>query len=185
MINPSDDKLTVRVFFALWPAAGESRALAEWQTGLKDLCGGRLMRPDTLHVTLLFLGDMDMSHLEVLIQAVSKIRVEKFKLCFDQARYWEHNHILYAAPGSVPDALQKLVGELRLCMPDLKAEQFNPHVTLLRNALCSDVNLPKMSACNWQINDFVLVQSAPLAGVANYLVLARFPLLAPILNDEK
>ena len=179
-MNHPPDNPTARVFFALWPAAAESAQLAAWQTPLKRLCGGRAMRGETLHNTLVFIGDVELYGLEVLQLAAQEVSGESFELCFDEARYWGHNHIVYAAPRQVPQQLARLADTLkqRLAAHRFKFDrrEYKPHVTLLRNAHWSDAPLPAMQPVSWQIRDFALVQSAHRDGLMGYRVLARFPL---------
>jgi 2'-5' RNA ligase len=174
MMNTTSD--TVRVFFALWPADAERGRLAAWQEKLKEM--GRVMRTDTLHATLVFLGEVASARLEALTLAAAEVRAARFELCFDEARYWGHNHIVYAAPASTPSALQQLVDELgdHLLQHRFKFEEreYKPHVTLLRNVHWTDTPFPAMPKACWTVRDFVLVQSQ--GGGANYRVLARFPL---------
>jgi len=138
------------------------------------------MRTDTLHATLVFLGEVAQDRLEALKLAAEEVSAERMDLCFDQARYWGHNHILYAAPGDVPRSLLQLVSELErhLIRHRFKFEHqdYKPHVTLLRNARWCDDPLPEMRPVPWRIMDFVLLQSERRDGEANYRVLARFPL---------
>ena len=179
-MNHPPDNPTARVFFALWPAAAESAQLAAWQAPLKRLCGGRAMRGETLHNTLVFIGDVELYGLEVLQLAAQEVSGESFELCFDEARYWGHNHIVYAAPRQVPQQLAQLADTLkqRLAAHRFKFDrrEYKPHVTLLRNAHWSDAPLPAMQPVSWQIRDFALVQSAHRDGLMDYRVLARFPL---------
>jgi len=181
------DHTTARVFFALWPTAAERAQLAAWQAPLKRLCGGRVMRGATLHATLVFIGDVALYRLEALQLAAQEVAGEGFELCFDEARYWGHNHIVYAATRHTPQQLAQLVDALeqRLAAHRFKfashhpvSRDYQPHVTLLRNVRWSDTPLPAMQPASWQIGDFALVQSAPRNGLANYRVLARFPLRA-------
>lgn len=170
----------VRVFFALWPMAAGRAQLAAWQSPLEQLCGGRAMLGETLHTTLVFIGEIEQSRLEALQLAAQEVRGEAFGLCFDSARYWGHNHIVYAAPGDVPHQLVRLVEALeqRLIEHRFRFDRraYKPHVTLLRNAHWSDAPFPDLPAVRWQVRDFALVQSSPHDGVACYRVLARFPL---------
>lgn len=183
-MNHADDNSTdspnVRVFFALWPSAKERGCLAEWQEPLQRVAGGRLMQRETLHATLVFIGEIAPGRLEPLQLAAQEVSAEGFALCFDLAHYWGHNHIAYAAPSHVPPRLLQLVERLeeRLSRHHFKFERraYKPHVTLLRNAHWTDQPLPEMQAVRWQIGDFALVQSARQAGLARYRVLARFPL---------
>jgi len=216
-MSHTPDNPNARVFFALWPNATERKHLAAWQASLKRLCGGRAMRGETLHNTLVFIGNVELYGLEVLQLAAQEISGEGFELCFDEARYWGHNHIVYAAPRRVPQQLAQLVDALEQRLiahhfkfdsphPNLPPEgegtiaaphselirglgkcqamrgdmhlsrDYQPHVTLLRNAHWTDAPLPEMQPVRWEIRDFALVQSVHRDGLASYRVLARFPL---------
>ena len=167
---------TVRVFFALWPEHAGRHALACWPSQLP--CKGREMRAATLHATLVFLGDVAVDRLEALQLAAEEVSARAFELCFDQARYWGHNHIVYAAPGNIPNELSHLVSELEQNLIRHRfafdSREYKPHVTLLRNARWTDEPLPQMKPVCWKVEDFVLLQSG--RGEVNYTVLARFPL---------
>lgn len=138
------------------------------------------MRGETLHNTLVFLGNVTFNRLEALQLAALEISADGFELCFDQARYWGHNHIVYAAPSDAPQHLTLLVNKLeqRLRAHRFKFDQkdYCPHVTLLRNAKWNDAPLPTMPPVSWSIGDFALVQSVPQNGFTDYQVLTRFPL---------
>jgi 2'-5' RNA ligase len=107
----------VRLFFALWPSAAECVAMSAWHSPLRELCGGRVMRTDTLHSTLVFLGEVEESRLEALRLAAQETNGEGFELALTRARYWGHNHIVYAAPDAIPPQLAELVQELEACHP--------------------------------------------------------------------
>jgi len=168
MNNPE----SVRLFFALWPTAAECAALTRWQTTLQ--CGGRVMRPEALHATLLFLGNIEVARVETLKLAAEEISAENFEVCFDELRYWQHNHIVYAAPCAIPLQLQQLVHDLECAATahDFKFEQreYQPHVTLLRKA--HDCLLPELPQVVWMVKAFVLAQSHQ----GTYRILAHFPL---------
>lgn len=169
-----------KVFFALWPDAAGRAALAAWQPALRRLCGGREMQTENLHATLVFLGDVAEYRLEAMQLAAQEVQGRGFELRLTAARYWGHNHIVYAAPDAVPQPLFELVNELeqRLRKHRFHFEQqaYKPHVTLLRHARWDDTGLPFMSPVRWQFDDFALVQSLSDEQGARYEVLARFPL---------
>ena len=156
--------------------------MAAWQPPLQQLCGGRLMSADKLHNTLVFLGNVQPDRLEALQLAAQEANGAEFQLVFDIARYWGHNHIVYAAPGTVPTKLAQLVSELeqRLRHHHFKFDHrsYKPHVTLLRHAQWSDSPLPAMPQVLWKMRDFALVQSVSDEPEARYEVLTRFPLHA-------
>lgn len=171
----------MRLFFALWPSAAECAALAAWHTPLRELCGGRVMRTDTLHSTLVFLGEVEESRLEVVLLLAKGLGSGDFELKLTAAHYWGHNHIVYAAPEEPPPQLAKLVldleAKLRKHRFNIEKRPYKAHVTLLRNAQWSDAALPPLPAVSWRFNDFVLVRSLrDEDGSPQYDVLARFPL---------
>lgn len=182
MDKPTDHQ-TARVFFALWPTLAERTQLAKWREPLTRLCGGRAMRSETLHNTLVFVGEVEMYGLEVLQLAAQEVSAQSFELCLDEARYWGHNHIVYAAPSRVPGQLPKLASALQQCLAKHRFKfdqrEYKPHVTLVRKAYWSDAPLPEMQPVRWQIKDFALVQSVQRDGLSSYRVLARFPLENP------
>ncbi len=167
-----------RVFFALWPNRQGREELVIWQNELRPLCGGRVMRPDTLHTTLVFLGEVAVARLEALVLAAREIEFHPFELTFETARYWGHNHIVYAAPDSVPPPLLELVTELERGLVKHKfhfeRRPYKPHVTLLRNVLWSDADLPVLPVTRWECHEFVLLQSLRDERGGHYGVLARF-----------
>jgi RNA 2',3'-cyclic 3'-phosphodiesterase len=176
----ASEKTYVRLFFAVWPSESERAALAAWQSSLRDLCGGREMRADTLHSTLVFLGEVAGHRLEALRLAAQEVSGRDFGLNLTTAHYWGHNHIVYAAPQTTPPQLAELVTGLERSLRKHRFRfddrPYKPHVTMLRNAQWSDAKLPPMPAVRWQVGDFVLVQSLSDERGARYKVLARFPL---------
>jgi 2'-5' RNA ligase len=175
----NNSKKSDRVFFALWPNDAERAAMAAWQAPLKALSGGRPTPEYKLHNTLVFLGNVEVERLEALQLAAREVGGAGFQLVFDRARYWGHNHIVYAAPDSMPGHLTLLVLTLE---QNLQHHHFNfdrrsykPHVTLLRHAHWTDSLLPAMPPVIWKMRDFVLLQSVPEMQGVRYEVMARYP----------
>lgn len=175
-------KKHARVFFALWPNDVERAAVAAWQGSLMKLCGGSAMPEHNLHTTLVFLGEVAFERMETLQLAAREVNGTGFKLEFILARYWGHNHIVYAAPDCVPTHLSRLVESLehKLQHHHFKFDKrpYKPHVTLLRHAHWIDSPLPAMSPVLWTARDYSLVQSISEAEGVRYEVLAKFPLYA-------
>jgi 2'-5' RNA ligase len=180
-MTTGDTEGTARVFFALWPSPREQAALAAWQPALRALCGGKSMHAANLHATLVFLGNVALQRLEALKLAAQEVQGRKFEVAFDQARYWGHNHIVYAAPARVPAALAQLVGDLEQSLVrhrfrfDAHSE-YQPHITLLRRAKWRDAPLPQMAPSRWHMESFALVQSVAGGEGVRYEVIAEFPL---------
>lgn len=169
----------VRVFFALWPDADVRTALYKLAQRQQGGCGGRIMRAETLHLTLLFLGDIPAARLVELQQAAMAVRGSKFSLELDQFAGWRHNAIGYASPATPPEALSELVAQLRTRVAEsgfaFDRKLFKPHVTLLRNL----ERVPQAQAVSlpvWHADEFVLVKSVLGTTGARYEIIGRWPL---------
>lgn len=138
------------------------------------------MHADTLHSTLVFIGNIEPGKLELLQDAALRVRTEPFTLCFDEARFWAHNQIVYAAPRNPPEPLGVLVASLeqglKLTGFNFDQRRYQSHVTLLRNARCDAGSLPPVEPVCWQISEFVLLQSVHTERRSAYRILSRIPL---------
>ena len=70
LISSESEQASQRLFFALWPSAAQAEAMMPWVHSACQACGGRMMRQDTLHMTLAFLGSTDADRVKALQQAV-------------------------------------------------------------------------------------------------------------------
>ncbi len=172
-----------RVFFALWPDDESAARLHEIAHQWQGILGGRVMRQDTLHTTLVFIGNVSPLHLPELQESAAGLDAAAFRLQFDQPGCWRHNHIAYLGMRQIPDALQRLQLDLatRLQAADFKLEQrpFRPHITLLRKANCGVAikENPAAEPVAWTVRDFVLVKSSMSANGSRYEQIGRWPLL--------
>ncbi len=170
----------VRVFFALWPDEIVRSALDLHAGHLRRSCGGRATRRENLHLTLVFVGDIEVARLDELRSVAGAIAAAPFELVLDQFEYWRRNRIVCASPLSVPGPLRELVAQLEggLGRAGIEFDQrpYVPHVTLLRDARASA--MVPMPGLAWPVGDFVLVQSASGARGPEYRVLARWALRA-------
>ena len=171
-----------RVFFALWPDPAVAESLATVASKAHALCGGRIMRVETVHLTLAFIGDIAATRIERLVQAASLVTGDAFCLCLDRFGCWRRNHIVWAGASEPPLPLLALVGQLNERLSDaglpFDARDFAAHLTLLRNARC--LPLPQFEAIAWPVAEFVLAESQLSASGAAYTVIGRWPLTPAI-----
>ena len=192
---------TRRVFFALWPNAQVCTQLQQVSGDLHAKTGGRRMMADSLHLTLVFVGQVTNSQLEEMKKVASVVRGQRFEVQFDQTGCWQHNHIAYLGTRHPPSALLSLVRQIETGLDEAgiayDSRQYKPHITLIRNADCGALkgsalkggavqadasatpSNPIFNPIHWQANDFVLLQSGfgqnRPAG-APYTELGRWPL---------
>ena len=181
---------SARVFFALWPDARLRAELARTEGMLHEQLGGRRMQPDSLHLTLVFIGQMELARLPEVMTVAAAIESVRFDILFDSAACWRHNRIACLGASQVPLPLVDLVEGLESGLKEagiaFDRRPYKPHVTLLRNADCRktfgpagpETKNPAFKAINWPARDFVLVKSSLRPDGARYEELGRWSLLA-------
>src|SRR5688572_32720305 len=87
-----------RLLFALWPDDAVRGALYRTAQALHDDCGGRMVKRDKLHQTLVFLGDVAAARMCAIAAFARSLRFSEFTLEFGATGYWRHNRIVWAAP---------------------------------------------------------------------------------------
>jgi len=161
----------VRLFFALWPDDAVRAQLARWSRDLHALCGGRTTRPENLHVTLAFLGDVEDARVAEVERAASEVAPRAATLVLDQPGYWKHNRIAWAGASTVPAGLDAFVVELRSALArshiSFDSKGFVSHVTLLRDAR-EPRAMPALDPIEWRLDGFALVRSVTLPKGSRY-----------------
>ena len=182
--DPRCASRTVRLFFAIWPdneAQEEMAALAQ-RLDLESLCGGRKTRPENIHLTLVFIGEVDAIKLKALREAARQTQalgIRGFDLVFDGIRYWKHNQIVYATASVVAPELMHLVTGLQSAVSaagfGLEDRPYIPHITLMKRASCRALpELPKPVV--WPVREWMLVQSEQTSGRSVYSPVHRWSL---------
>lgn len=172
-----------RVFFALWPTP-ELRARVHRETQrLHGLLDGRPTHPDSLHLTLVFVGGVDNRLLPALAEAASQVRCAPFEMRFDRVDCWRHNRIAHLGATQPPPALfdlvERLSSHLKAAGIGFDERAYTPHITLIRKADCSRMERnekPALEPIRWLARDFVLVRSSLRPDGARYEQLGRWPL---------
>jgi RNA 2',3'-cyclic 3'-phosphodiesterase len=164
----------LRLFIALWPGEALRRAITSWQQAWSWPPRAALVKPDRLHLTLHFLGDVPSNRLPRLVDGL-KARVEPFTLALREGEVWP-NGVALLRPDTIPPALVRLHAALRRELEEqelpVESRSYRAHVTLARRAHGA---IPPQQGPNlrWPIDSgYVLVRSLP--GGAGYDVLARF-----------
>ena len=164
----------LRLFIALWPGDALRRAIASWQQAWSWPPRAALVKPDRLHLTLHFLGDVPANRLPQLVERLTA-RVEPFTLALGEGEVWS-NGVALLRPDATPPALARLHAQLRRELEGLElaveTRPYRAHVTLARRA--HGAIAPQQGpGLQWRVDSgYVLVRSLP--GGAGYDVLARF-----------
>lgn len=178
-MNPETAASPARLFFALWLPPEIARTLHRQAGGIVGKSGGRLMREESLHVTLAFLGEVPEARLPALQAIAADLELPRVPVRLDRLGFWKHNHIVWAGCSETAPELSALAGGLqRALLPAgfLDAERaVTPHVTLLRKA-AHPGELPVLPAQEWTAGEFVLARSWRTERGSAYEPVARWPL---------
>lgn len=170
---------TSRLFFAVWPPRASAEALHAWALETQHATGGRVTRAETIHLTLVFLGEVSDNELSGAIQAAREAKSDSHVMILEQAKFWRHNRIVWVGPRETPEPLGLLVESLKaqLMAKNFKTENrpFAAHITLIRKAR-EPRQLPQLPAVNWPVEEFVLVRSQLSADGSRYERLESFAL---------
>jgi 2'-5' RNA ligase len=173
----SGREATVRVFFALWPDARVRAALHTHGWALHRELGGKLTRADSVHLTLLFLGNIPEGRLPPVIRLADDVRFQPFDMTIDTVRCWRHNRIAWAGPSRMPASLTDLVRQLEVAAREAgfawDERPYAAHVTLVRKARCRPVDIGPV-AVQWPVREFVLVRSQVDSTGSRYSVIGRW-----------
>ena len=168
-----------RLFFALWTDEELRRRLRERIDRRLILRDGRPEPIGNLHVTLVFIGDVEAGCVPAVERAVAGIPGTAFELSLERVGYWGRPRILWLGPREVPPPLYALVGDLRAaaeaCGFAAETRPYLPHMTLARK-VSRPPRVEAIEPVRWSISSYSLMESVPVAGRSAYRVLNTWPL---------
>ena len=176
-----NDPIEVRSFLACWPDKSIIQQLNRYADGIKEQVGGRVVKPENLHVTLAFLGDL----LPAQISAVEDVCTplpRSFELELDRLGFWKTKGIVWMG-ARTPDTefnefVENLRDRLRRLGFRIDNRPFTPHITLLRKVR-KRPRIP-LEALDWVVNEYTLVASKLEQEGARYSVSKRWSTLGDV-----
>ncbi len=169
----------VRVFFAVFPNKHIQEQLVHLAELLEPICGGRKIKEQHIHLTLLFLGNISAHRIEALQQAMKEVTEKKFELSLDEICQWKKNQIIYVQSNKFPAKLFSLVDSIGHALSEigflLDNHTYTPHITLLRKVVRpSKIGLIK--PIQWCVNEWFLIQSKQTDHGVDYISLGQWRL---------
>jgi RNA 2',3'-cyclic 3'-phosphodiesterase len=149
-----------RLFFALWPDDQTRQKLVRLNKAL-EVKGFRPVQPHNVHVTLVFLGNVNAAT-EILIKSsVDAISAKPFVLTFDQLSYWSRPNVLCLTCSQWGNEVENLVAMLTMEVTRFGLQTddraYKPHITLARHAgYLPQINFDPI---DWSAESFCLVES--------------------------
>jgi len=169
-----------RLFFALWPTEEVRANLATISQQATKALQGRSIPAENLHITLVFIGEVNTTTKHCLQQVAGQVPGQKFTLILDEMEYWPKKQIVWLGARQIPAALQTLVNELttrlQVCGHRPETRPYQAHITLMRKAQPLTKRLPTCAPIVWPLEDFCLVRSQLDSAGSRYEIIARWPL---------
>ena len=164
-----------RLFFALWPT-NETRGQIDKFNQSINSAGLKKVTAENLHVTLVFLGNVDVIPEVMIRRNVKNISVNPFVLHFDRLAFWKKPQILCLSTQHYDTQLLKLVDTLKskveLSGIGTEKRPYKPHITLARKAH-KLINIGTLDI-EWPAQSFCLVESCSRPEGVHYQVLERW-----------
>lgn len=170
-----------RLFFALWPDETVRAATVSATARAVAAAGGRPVPPDSLHVTLAFLGSLPTERVADVLAAARSVRAAAGAQTFDRIAQWGRGGPLVLEATRLEPALERLQSALANALLGanfaLDRRAFRPHITLSRQPARRLPPAPPDvpgGALAWPYAAFVLVDSETGPGGSRYTVAERF-----------
>jgi 2'-5' RNA ligase len=166
-----------RLFFSLWPDMPARTSLAARAQDAAKLFGGRPVSEGNLHLTLVFLGEVESSRIVALRQAADKAEGTAFALSLDLVGGFRRAGVVWAGCRRPPAELLRFQANLECLVREagfaVDDRPFAPHLTLVRHAK-GPREPGEIEQVSWCAKAFALVESVPGRGA--YRTLAEWPL---------
>jgi 2'-5' RNA ligase len=178
-----------RLFFALWPDAPIQAAIAKAGRAVAEAhqLRGRFMPSARIHLTLLFLGDVETPRVEALTAAAAGVQAPAFDLTLRRAGSFHRSRVLWLGPDPAPPELTALWLQLRTRAQAAGVPYdtlaLSPHVTCMRDADRAIKPTP-IEPIAWPVREFALVRSV-LGTQPQYHVVSQWPLQAGLTQSVK
>jgi 2'-5' RNA ligase len=136
------------------------------------------VKPERLHLTLEFLGELDGPRIEAALRAGDAVKAASFILRLDTIGHFTGANVAWIGPLRCPPSLAALKAALdrellHQALP-VSTTAFVPHVTSVRGIReAPDAPVP---AIDWPVREFVLIRNSSASGRSRYTVLRRWPL---------
>jgi len=162
----------MRLFYALVPDIETRHRIVETQLAID--ADGRKVSADKLHMTLVFLGEVDAERLSLLTGITNRPDLPEIELVLDRIGTYRSANVLWLGSQEVPLSLIKFRQELfdQLTHGGLPSDSrpWQPHVTLYRNLRTRPRTLPTVEI-RWRPEDYRLVQSEITDAGLHYRIL--------------
>lgn len=174
-----------RVFFALWPdQTARQQMISCFEQSAFAAQPGRSVAAQNLHLTLHYMGQLELPVIAELQQAAARIKQGAFTLALDRFGSFPAAGVLWLGCSRTPEVLdhlhQSLANQLQAVGIEPESRAYQPHITLMRHFKHRLVAEESMLSqpLNWAVAQFALLESVSSQQGVFYRPLAVYPLMA-------
>lgn len=172
--------LAVRAFFGLAVPAAQRSALGEYMTACEPAAPGfRWARPDSLHLTLRFLGHVDTSVALGIATKLASSPLRSFELQPGESGVFKSGRLvrvvwmgLRAGTEEALALARQIEAECKTAGVPGEERRLRPHLTLARSRARGGSSLPPLPAppalAAWRADELILYRSRPARGGSVY-----------------
>ena len=175
---PGTGDAPTRLFFAVLPGDGVRARLAALANETAVAAAGRASAPDTLHLTIVFVGTVPARSVATIREAGDAMCFDAFEMTLDTLGSFARAGIAWAAPAHAPDALVRMNRELARGLAERgiasETRPYRPHVTLARRCVATVAGAIEPPIA-WSVDAVVLMSSRLLSDGPRYEPIARWP----------
>jgi 2'-5' RNA ligase len=170
----------LRLFFALWPDETARVRVLTLQNALKPGVRARWIPVENLHVTLVFLGDVDAVCVPALREVAASVVAPPCALTLDRLEWWRKSQVLCLTPRQTPEGLlalfDSLAGKFLAAGFALEKRAFRAHLTLARKVAAVEGSLALSGPVELRFEAFSLVESRQSRQGSLYIDSGTWPL---------
>ena len=174
-------QLATRSFLACWPDQSTQQRLKHCADAVQAQVGGRVIRQENLHATLVFLGELIPTQLSTVEECCIPLP-DVFRLELDRLGFWKTKGIVWVGSKTLDNEFNQFVENLRDRLRRLgfriDNRPFIPHITLLRKVDRRPRYL--LERLDWVIKEYTLVVSELSPEGARYSVTKRWSTLGDV-----
>lgn len=171
-----------RLFFALWPTPEIQQRLHGIGRMALGRHPGKLVAPESVHLTLAFLGTVPVDQIPQVEETASTVTWQALELDFDRIGWFRRARVMWVGCSHTPDSLIAYVDRLRTGLSavglPVDTRPFQPHVTLVRKVRRPPAQ-HEMEEVVCHFDHVHLVRSLSVEGGSRYEILRTWPAAAP------
>ncbi len=162
---------TGRLFFAVVLASEQQQQLIQLAKSIRLASGEKITVADRMHLTLRYIGPVEQSILQCLIDEASQLQASAFSLRLNITGYWKKPRVTWVGTDRLDENLEQLVNALeklcQACGVAAETRTYVPHITILRKSVRHAAGvLHEEIVC--PVEKFVLIESISIPGGVEY-----------------